>query len=59
MRYPNAFEVWYKEQVKVRSEELDTIIIHMRDSKAVKDLAEGERRLRKMLYLEWKLVGVG
>jgi len=54
-RYPKAFETWYTQQVRTRGAEFDTIIIRMRDNREVKTLLEGERRLRKMLYVEWLL----
>ena len=54
-RYPKAFEIWYRGQVQMRGQEFDDIIIRMRDQKEVKTLAEGERHLRKMLFMEWKL----
>ena len=55
MRYPKEFEKWYREQVQTRGEEFDSIILRMREQREVKDLAEGERRLRNMLFLEWLL----
>jgi len=55
MRYPNAFEDWYKKQVKEKSNEFDEMIIKWRDSGDVDSLANGERQLRKMLYIEWKI----
>ena len=54
--YPAAFEVWYRDQVRLLGREFDTIIFRMRDNREVKDLAQGEARLRKMLYVEWCIV---
>lgn len=54
-RYPKAFETWYRAQVQTRGVEFDAIIIQARDNREVKTLAEGEARLRKMLFIEWSL----
>lgn len=58
-RYTKAFEQWYAVQVRTRGPEFDAIIIRMRDNREVKTLLEGERRLRKMLYLDFTLGGSG
>lgn len=53
-RYPDAFEQWYKRWLESGGyEKADEIILNMKEEEEIKTLAEGERRLRKMLYIQW------
>ncbi len=55
-RYPDAFETWYKQWLKSGGfEKADEIILRMKEEEEVKTLEEGERRLRKMLFIQWQL----